>query len=73
MRVGWAYVVTVTYQDESQKSVHIRFPSPGWWLFTASVLLSSFALQKGPVRLKDGTRAWCRPDGVVEFRRPWHE
>jgi hypothetical protein len=74
MRVGWAYVATVTYQDDSEKSVHIRFPSPGWWLITASGLLSSPALRKGrPLRLKDGTRAWVRPDGALEFREPWHE
>jgi hypothetical protein len=67
------YVVTVKFDDGSKEVVRFRFPSRGWWWLTAGMVVSRKLARNGPRRLKDGSRVWERPDGVLEIRTPWHE
>jgi hypothetical protein len=73
VRIARSYAVTVTFDDGSKEVVPFRFPSRGWWWLTAAMIVTRKLGRNGPRRLKDGSRVWERPDGVLEIRDSWHE
>ena len=73
MRVRPRYYAEMVFEDGSKETEVIRFPSRGWFWITALFLVSGLPGAPQAARLKDGSRGWLRPDGVLEFREPWHE